>query len=98
MSDAESPQSKRGRGRPRKEGPSAAELRGSTIHPVVKKFTAWRVKNGLSQKKAGELLQALHFPLTSRTIRNWEEGWREPRPHMVAILEQILDEHPEIKK
>ena len=51
MSDA---RPTRGPGRPKKAGPYAAELRGATIHPVVKEFTEWRLKNGLSQQKAVE--------------------------------------------
>ena len=95
MSDA---RPTRGPGRPKKTGPYAAELRGATIHPVVKEFTAWRLKNGLSQQKAVELLQRYHFSVTQSAIRNWEEGRHSPRDHTAAILAQFLVEHSTCRK
>ena len=95
MSDA---RPTRGPGRPKKTGPYAAELRGATIHPVVKEFTAWRLKNGLSQQKAVELLQRFHFSVTQSAIRNWEEGRHSPRDHTAAILAQFLAEHSKCRK
>ena len=87
MSDA---QAKRGPGRPKKTGPYAAELRGASIHPIIKQLIAWRLKNGLSQQKAVEVLERYHFPVTQSAMRNWEEGRRAPRDHTAAILAQLL--------
>jgi len=95
MSDA---RPTRGPGRPKKAGPYAAELRGATIHPVVKEFTEWRLKNGLSQQKAVELLQRYHFSVTRSAIRNWEEGRHSPRDHTAAILAQFLAERSKRRK
>jgi Helix-turn-helix len=95
MSDA---RPTRGPGRPKKTGPYAAELRGATIHPVVKEFTEWRLKNGLSQQKAVELLQRYHFSVTQSAIRNWEEGRHSPRDHTAAILAQFLAERSKRRK
>ena len=81
-------------GRPKKTGPYAAELRGRTIDPVVQELVAWRLKNGLSQAKAVEVLQRYHFPITQSGLRNWEEGRKSPRAHTANILAQLLAEHP----
>jgi hypothetical protein len=81
-------------GRPKKSGPYAAELRGRTIDPVVQQLVAWRLKNGLSQAKAVEILQGYNFSITQSGLRNWEEGRHAPRPHTAAILAQLLAGHP----
>jgi len=73
-------------------------LRGATIHPVVKEFTEWRLRNGLSQQKAVELLQRYHFSVTQSAIRNWEEGRHSSRDHTAAILAQSLAERSKCRK
>ena len=40
----------------------AADLRKSKIHPTVKKLTAWRKLNRLSQRKAVAVLATILFP------------------------------------
>ena len=79
-------------GRPKKNSPYAAELRGGTIHPVVRQLVAWRQRNGLSQRQAVAALQRYNFPITQSGLRNWEEGRNSPRAHTVAILAQLLAE------
>ena len=55
MSDA---RPTRGPGRPKKTDPYAAELRGATIHPVVKEFTAWRLKTAFPNRKPSNFCNA----------------------------------------
>jgi len=52
----------------------AAELRKSKIHPTVKKLTAWRKLNRLSQRKAVAVLAQYYFHATFPSLRSWEEG------------------------
>ena len=63
----------------------AADLRKSQIHPTVKKLTAWRKLNRLSQRKAVAALAQYYFH-TFPSLRSWEEGRRSPNSHTAAIL------------
>jgi DNA-binding transcriptional regulator YiaG len=69
----------------------AADLRKSKIHPTVKKLTAWRKLNRLSQRKAVAVLAKYYFHATFASLRSWEEGRRSPNSHTAAILEKISD-------
>jgi DNA-binding transcriptional regulator YiaG len=57
----------------------AADLRKSKIHPTVKKLTAWRKLNRLSQRKAVAVLAQYYFHATFPSLRSWEEGRRSPK-------------------
>ena len=63
----------------------AAELRKSKVHPTVKKLTAWRKLNRLSQRKAVVVLAQYYFHATFASLRSWEEGRRSPNSHTAAI-------------
>jgi hypothetical protein len=52
----------------------AADVRKSGILPTVKKLTAWRKANRLSQPKAVAVLGQYHFHITFASLRSWEEG------------------------
>jgi DNA-binding transcriptional regulator YiaG len=56
----------------------AADVRRSKIHPTVKKLTAWRKLNRLSQRKAVAVLGKHYFHVTFASLRSWEEGRRSP--------------------
>jgi DNA-binding transcriptional regulator YiaG len=74
----------------------AADVRRSKIHPTVRKLTAWRQQNKLSQTKAVAVLGKYYFHITFAAIRSWEEGRRSPHPHTAQILEQFLHDHPTV--
>jgi hypothetical protein len=59
----------------------AADLRKSKIHPTVKRLTAWRKLNRLSQRKAVTVLAQYYFHATFPSLRSWEEGRRSPNSH-----------------
>jgi DNA-binding transcriptional regulator YiaG len=80
------------RGRPRHNNPNATARRAS-IDPVIRALIAWRRQRQLSQLAAAAYAQAHGFPLTASSIRMWEEGWRRPRPHTLALLRAFLDKH-----
>lgn len=73
------------RGRPAHQTPAARARRGN-IDPVIRDLIAWRRQLQLSQVAAADWAQARGFSLTAASIRMWEEGWRSPRPHTVALL------------
>src|ERR1700719_3627308 len=75
----------------------AADLRKSKIHPTVKKLTAWRKANRLSQPKAVAVLGQYYFHITFASLRSWEEGRRSPNPHTAGILEKFLSDHPTVE-
>jgi DNA-binding transcriptional regulator YiaG len=76
----------------------AAELRKSKVHPTVKKLTAWRTLNRLSQRKAVAVLGKHYFHVTFASLRSWEEGRRSPNPHTAGILEKFLSDHPTVER
>src|SRR5580692_10104754 len=76
----------------------AADLRKSKIHPTVKKLTAWRKLNRLSQRKAVAVLAQYYFHLTFPSLRSWEEGRRSPNSHTAAILEKFLLDRPTVER
>ena len=80
----------RKRGRPPHQTPSAVARR-SNIHPVIRDLIAWRRQRRLSQVAAAQLAQVRGFSLTASSIRMWEEGWRRPRAHTLALLRRFLD-------
>jgi len=80
----------RKRGRPPHQTPSAVARR-SNIHPVIRDLIAWRRQHRLSQVAAAQWAQARGFSLTACSIRMWEEGWRRPRAHTLALLRRFLD-------
>jgi DNA-binding transcriptional regulator YiaG len=73
------------------------DLRKSTIHPTIKKLTAWRKLNRLSQRKAVAVLAQYYFHATFPSLRSWEEGRRSPNSHTAAILEKFLLDHPTVE-
>src|SRR6516165_5022859 len=78
------------RGRPAHQTPDP-RARRANIHPVIRDLMAWRRQHSLSQTKAALWAQARGFPLTASSIRMWEEGWRTPRPHTIALLRRFLE-------
>jgi DNA-binding transcriptional regulator YiaG len=76
----------------------AADVRKSKIHPTVKKLTAWRKANRLSQPKAVAVLGQYYFHITFASLRSWEEGRRSPNPHTAGILEKFLSDHPTVER
>jgi DNA-binding transcriptional regulator YiaG len=76
----------------------AADVRRSKIHPTVKKLTAWRKLNRLSQRKAVAVLGKHYFHITFASLRSWEEGRRSPNPHTAGILENFLSDHPTVER
>ena len=64
-----------------------------TIAPVIKRLTAWREVNGLSQSRAVEVLQAAGLPARVKTLQAWEAGRNSPQPITAAALEKFLDQH-----
>jgi DNA-binding transcriptional regulator YiaG len=76
----------------------AAAVRKSNIHPTVKKLTAWRRANRLSQPKAVAVLGQYYFHITFASLRSWEEGRRSPNPHTAGILEKFLSDHPNVER
>jgi DNA-binding transcriptional regulator YiaG len=76
----------------------AADVRRSEIHPTVKKLTAWRKLNRLSQRKAVAVLGKHYFHVTFASLRSWEEGRRSPNPHTAGILEKFLSDHPTVER
>lgn len=83
------------RGRPAHQTP-AARARRANVDPVIRDLVAWRRQHRLSQIAAAQWAQARGFPLTASSIRMWEEGWRTPRPHTIALLRRFLERHSEI--
>jgi DNA-binding transcriptional regulator YiaG len=75
-----------------------ADLQKSKIHPTVKKLTAWRKLNRLSQRKAVAVLAKYYFHATFAALRSWEEGRRSPNSHTAAILERFLLDHPSVER
>jgi DNA-binding transcriptional regulator YiaG len=75
-----------------------ADLQKSKIHPTVKKLTAWRKLNRLSQRKAVAVLAKYYFHATFASLRSWEEGRRSPNSHTAAILERFLLDHPSVER
>jgi DNA-binding transcriptional regulator YiaG len=71
--------------------------RKSKIHPTVKKLTAWRKLNRLSQRKAVAVLAQYYFHATFPSLRSWEEGRRSPNSHTAAILEKFLLDHSTVE-
>jgi hypothetical protein len=78
------------RGRPPHQTPSALARRAN-IHPVIRDLIAWRRQRRLSQVAAAQWAQTRGFSLTACSIRMWEEGWRRPRAHTLALLRRFLD-------
>jgi DNA-binding transcriptional regulator YiaG len=76
----------------------AADVRKSKVHPTVKKLTAWRKLNRLSQRKAVAVLAQYYFHATFPSLRSWEEGRRSPNSHTAAILEKFLLDHPTVER
>ena len=76
----------------------AADVRRSKVHPTVKKLTAWRKLNRLSQRKAVAVLAKYYFHATFASLRSWEEGRRSPNSHTAAILERFLLDHPSVER
>jgi hypothetical protein len=70
-----------------------ARARRETIDPVIQDLASWRNKFGFSQKQAAEYAQGHGFPLTASSLRMWEERWRKPRAHTLALLRRFLEEH-----
>jgi DNA-binding transcriptional regulator YiaG len=66
------------------------------IHPTVKKLTAWRKLDRLSQRKAVAVLA--YFHATFPSLRSWEEGRRSPNSHTAAILEKFPLDHPSVER
>jgi DNA-binding transcriptional regulator YiaG len=97
--DADKPTKRRGPGRPPKDqagAPYAAQLRGVEIHPVVQDLKAWRLRNGLTQPQAAEVLQGLFFPTTFGTVRHWEAGVHAPNDVTAEVLSRLLKAHPTV--
>jgi hypothetical protein len=80
------------RGRPADQT-ATARARRANIHPVIRDLMAWRRQHRLSQVAAAQWAQADGFPLTASSIRMWEEGWRTPRVHTIALLRRFLERH-----
>jgi DNA-binding transcriptional regulator YiaG len=80
------------RGRPAHQTP-AARARRDNVDPVIRALLTWRRQYRLSQVAAAEFARAHGFPLTASSIRMWEEGWRRPRPHTIALLQRFLERH-----
>ena len=76
----------------------ATDVRQSKVHPTVRKLTAWRKQNRLSQPKAVAVLGQYYFHLTFASLRSWEEGRRSPNPHTAGILEKFLLDHPTVER
>jgi DNA-binding transcriptional regulator YiaG len=76
----------------------AGDVRKSRIHSTVKKLTAWRKANRLSQPKAVAVLGQYYFHITFASLRSWEEGRRSPNPHTAGILEKFLSDHPTVER
>jgi hypothetical protein len=79
------------RGRPAHQT-ATARARRANIHPVIRDLIAWRRQHRLSQVAAAQWAQVHGFPLTASSIRMWEEGWRNPRPHTIALLRRFLEQ------
>jgi DNA-binding transcriptional regulator YiaG len=97
--DPEPPPKRRGPGRPPKDqagAPYAAQLRGVEIPPVVQELKAWRLRNGLTQPEAAEVLQGLFFHTTFATVRHWEAGVRAPNAYTAETLSRLLKAHPTV--
>jgi DNA-binding transcriptional regulator YiaG len=75
----------------------AADLRKSKVPSIVRKLTAWRKANRLSQRKAVSVLGQYYFHVTFASLRSWEEGRRSPNPHTARILEKFLTDHPTVE-
>jgi hypothetical protein len=80
------------RGRPAHQTPTA-RARRADIDPVIGDLIAWRRQHRLSQAAAAQWAQARGFSLTASSIRMWEEGWRSPRPHTIALLRRFLEQY-----
>jgi DNA-binding transcriptional regulator YiaG len=63
---------------------------------VVRALASWRQKFHFSQTQAAEYAQRHGFPLTASSLQMWEEGWRRPRTHTLALLRRFLEEHSSI--
>jgi hypothetical protein len=59
----------------------AADLRKSRVHPTVKKLTAWRKANRLSQPKAVAVLGQYYFHITFGIcmLLGWSIFWGDLR-------------------
>jgi DNA-binding transcriptional regulator YiaG len=80
------------RGRPGSQS-AHARARRETIDPVIRALASWRQKFRFSQAQAAEYAQRHGFPLTASSLRMWEEGWRKPRVHTLALLHRFLEQH-----
>ncbi|HEY0793450.1 MAG TPA: helix-turn-helix domain-containing protein [Chthoniobacterales bacterium] len=101
LPDAPKPAKRPGRGRPTHDQVGkryAAELRGVEVHPAALALKAWRVRNGLSQPQAAEVLRGFFFYVTFSTLRSWEEGQRVPPDDKARLLETLLQAHPKAAK
>jgi hypothetical protein len=58
---------------------------------VIQKLLHWRAEAGLSQSEAAAVLQSHNFVTTVRTIQDWEQGSRRPRPVTTELLNRLLD-------
>jgi DNA-binding transcriptional regulator YiaG len=97
--DPEKPTKRRGPGRPPKDqsgSPYAAQLRGVKIHPAAQELKAWRLRNGLTQPEAAEMLRGLFFPTTFATVRHWEAGAAAPKEATAEVLSRLLKAHPTV--
>jgi transcriptional regulator with XRE-family HTH domain len=64
----------------------------------MKRLVAWRIRNGLSQRGAVEVLGRLDFgEIALGTLQKWEEEARAPGRFTAKCLSRFLDEHPVIK-
>jgi hypothetical protein len=79
------------RGRPPHQT-AAARARRASVDPVIGDLIAWRRQHSLSQAAAAQWALERGFLLTAAAIRMWEEGWRRPRPHTLALLRRFLDQ------
>jgi hypothetical protein len=76
----------------------AADVRKSRIHPTVKKLTAWRKANRLSQPKAVAVLGQYYFQYHFRLATKLGGSRPSPNPHTAGILEKFLSDHPTVER
>jgi hypothetical protein len=64
---------------------------------VIRKLIRWRAKNGLSQRGASEVMQARGLDVPISTIKQWEQGVREPGKLAAKAVRDFLAQHPTIE-
>ena len=74
------------------DDPAEAEF-FAKLPPAVQTLIRWRASNGLSQRAASEVLKERGLAVPLSTIKQWEQGLREPGMYARTALCQTIELH-----